>query len=50
LALELGMTVDQLRKNMSVREFEMWKLYFIDKNKKEELALTEQRARSKLGR
>ena len=35
LALDLGMTVDQLRKQMSVKEFESWKLYYIDKNKKE---------------
>ena len=44
------MTVDQLRKNMSMREFESWKLYYIDRNKKEHKARTEANARSKLRR
>jgi hypothetical protein len=44
------MTVDALRKSMSVEEFESWKLYYIDKNKKEHKAMTEARAKSKLRR
>lgn len=48
LALELGMTVDQLRKSLSVKEFESWKLYFIDKAQKEQKYITEQKAKSKL--
>jgi hypothetical protein len=35
---------------MSVEEFESWKLYYIDKNKKEHKAITEARAKSKLRR
>jgi hypothetical protein len=50
LALDLGMTVDTLRKSMSVEEFESWKLYYIDRNKKEQKAITEANARSKLRR
>jgi hypothetical protein len=48
--MDLGMTVDALRKSMSVEEFESWKLYYIDKNKKEHKAMTEARAKSKLRR
>ena len=44
------MTVDQLRKQMSVKEFESWKLYYIDKNKKEAKGMREAQARGKLGR
>jgi hypothetical protein len=44
------MTVDYLRKNMSMREFESWKLYYIDRNKKEQKAITEANSRSKLRR
>ena len=44
------MTVDALRKSMSVEEFESWKLYYIDKNKKEHKAMTEAKAKSKLRR
>ena len=44
------MTVDNLRKSMSNREFESWKLYFIDKAQKEQKYLTEQKAKSKLRR
>ena len=44
------MTVDALRKSLSVEEFESWKLYYIDKNKKEHKAMTEARAKSKLRR
>jgi hypothetical protein len=50
LALDLGMTVDALRKSMSVQEFESWKLYYIDRNKKEQKARTEANARAKLRR
>jgi hypothetical protein len=50
LALDLGMTVDALRKSMSVKEFESWKLYYIDRNKKEQKARTEANARAKLRR
>jgi hypothetical protein len=50
LALDLGMTVDTLRKSMSMQEFESWKLYYIDKNKKEQKAITEAKAQSKLRR
>jgi len=42
------MTVDALRKSMSVQEFESWKLYYIDRNKKEQKAITEANARAKL--
>ena len=42
------MTVDTMRKSMSVREFESWKLYYLDKQKKEQKALTEARAKLKL--
>jgi hypothetical protein len=48
--MDLGMTVDTLRKSMSVEEFESWKLYYIDKNRKEHKAMTEARAKSKLRR
>jgi len=44
------MTVDALRKSMSVQEFESWKLYYIDKYKKEQKARTEANARAKLRR
>jgi len=44
------MTVDQLRKNLSVQEFEYWKLYYLDKQKKEQKMITEQNAKSKLRR
>jgi hypothetical protein len=44
------MTVDQLRKNLSVEEFEYWKLYYLDKQKKEQKMITEQNAKSKLRR
>jgi len=44
------MTVDTLRKSLSVEEFESWKLYYIDKNKKEHKAITEAKAQSKLRR
>jgi len=44
------MTVDTLRKLLSVQEFESWKLYYIDKNKKEQKAITEAKAQSKLRR
>ena len=44
------MTVDTLRKSLSVEEFESWKLYYIDKNKKEQKAITEVKAQSKLRR
>tara|TARA_B100000214_G_C23973850_1_gene631632 strand:- start:4276 stop:4413 length:138 start_codon:yes stop_codon:yes gene_type:complete len=44
------MTVDQLRKGMSVQEFEYWKLYFLDKQKKEQKMITEQQARGRLRR
>ena len=44
------MTVDALRKSLSVEEFESWKLYYIDRNKKEHKAMTEARAKSKLRR
>lgn len=44
------MTVDTLRKSMSVREFESWKLYYIDRNKREQKAITEAKAQSKLRR
>ena len=44
------MTVDELRKKMSIQEFESWKLYYIDKNKKEQKAITEANARAKLRR
>jgi len=50
LAKDLGMTVDQLRKSLSVQEFESWKLYYIDSNKKEQKAITEANAKSKLRR
>ena len=50
LALDLGMTVDALRKNMSRQGFESWKLYYIDRNKKEQKAITEANARAKLRR
>jgi len=50
LALDLGMTVDALRKNMSMQEFESWKLYYIEKNKKEQKAITEANAKAKLRR
>jgi len=50
LALDLGMTVDALRKNMSMQEFESWKLYYIDRYKKEQKARTEANARAKLRR
>jgi len=42
------MTVDELRKKMSVQEFEAWKLYYIDRNKKETKAMTEANATRKL--
>ena len=48
--MDLGMTVDTLRKSLSVEEFESWKLYYIDKNKKEQKAITEVKAQSKLRR
>jgi len=48
--MDLGMTVDTLRKSLSVQEFESWKLYYIDKNRKEHKAMTEARAKSKLRR
>lgn len=48
--MDLGMTVDTLRKSLSVQEFESWKLYYIDKNKKEHKAMTEARAKSNLRR
>ena len=44
------MTVDALRKSMSKQEFESWKLYYIDRNKKEQKAITEANARGKLRR
>ena len=44
------MTVDTLRKSLSVEEFESWKLYYIDKNKKEQKAITEAKAQSKMRR
>ena len=44
------MTVDQLRKRMSVQEFEYWKLYFLDKQKKEQKMMTEQKAKQRLRR
>jgi len=44
------MTVDALRKSMSMQEFESWKLYYIDRNKKEQKARTEANARAKLRR
>tara|TARA_R110002020_G_scaffold50020_1_gene141880 strand:+ start:711 stop:881 length:171 start_codon:yes stop_codon:yes gene_type:complete len=50
LALDLGLTVDALRKSMSMQEFESWKLYYIDRNKKEQKAITEANARGKLRR
>ena len=50
LAKDLGMTVDQLRKSLSVQEFESWKLYYIDNVKKEQKAITEANAKSKLRR
>jgi len=50
LAADLGMTVDSLRKSMSMQEFESWKLYYIDRNKKEQKAITEANARGKLRR
>tara|TARA_R110000744_G_scaffold236625_1_gene354170 strand:- start:371 stop:565 length:195 start_codon:yes stop_codon:yes gene_type:complete len=50
LAKDLKMTVDNLRKSMSVMEFESWKLYYIDINKKEHKANTEAKAQSKLRR
>ena len=48
MALDLGMTVDELRKKMSIQEFESWKLYYIDRNKKETKAMTEANATRKL--
>ncbi len=48
--MDLGMTVDTLRKSLSVEEFESWKLYYIDKNKKEQKAIAEAKAQSKLRR
>jgi hypothetical protein len=48
--MDLGMTVDTLRKSLSVQEFESWKLYYIDKNKKEQKAITEAKAQSKVRR
>ena len=48
--MDLGMTVDTLRKSLSVEEFESWKIYYIDKNKKEQKAITEAKAQSKLRR
>ena len=44
------MTVDTLRKSLSVEEFGSWKLYYIDKNKKEQKAITVVKAQSKLRR
>jgi len=44
------MTVDALRKSMSMQEFESWKLYYIDRNKKEQKARTEANAKAKLRR
>jgi len=35
---------------MSMQEFESWKLYYIDRNKKEQKAITEANARGKLRR
>ena len=42
------MTGDTMTRSMSVREFESWKLYYLDKQKKEQKALTEARAKQKL--
>jgi len=44
------MTVDKLRKSMSVSEFESWKLYYLNKQVEEQKAITEAKARSKLRR